>query len=409
MHDEIRVRVVEFGSKPHYQVQWADPEQIRPDGTPKIHTRSTGVARRPGRRGREEAERFAERLQTELNANSGRLIGKVRWEDFRTRYEAEHACTPNLRQATVDQITSILDRFKKEMRPQYLVDVTAGTLSKYAQVLREVRLAEATIKKHLAHLIAGLKWACDIGGMIREVPRRPATPNARKSLGEKPKGRSVAMEEFERWLKAVPQVKQCKNKPDRVREICEIMQGLMWTGLRIEELMTLSWDSGADISLEWHADAAPRICINSPSAQKNNCSSEIPVTPELKQMLEKVKRKQRHGFVFRANGKQGRLTAAYVGRLIAEAGELAGIKVGRYERTGKTKYATAHDLRRSFADFYKHRINMNDLRILMRHSAISTTQRYYVGVQTDELARKLQASDRREILPEAPKRRPQKA
>jgi integrase len=385
-------------------VQWDDPEQLRPDGTPKIHTRSTGIERRLGKRGREDAERYAERLHTELNANSGRLIGRIRWTDFRKRYETEYACTPNLRQSTVDQVTSILDRFEKEMNPQYLLDVTATTLSKYAQRLRESRLAEATIKKHLAHLAAALKWACDIGRMIREVPRRPATPNARKSLGEKPKGRPVKLEEFERWTKALALTEECKNAPDRVRDIQEIMKGLLWTGLRIEELMAMSWDPDADISLEFPSSSLPIIAINSPQAQKNNCTNEIPMTAEFEELVQRTPAKQRHGFVFQANGKKGRLTAPTVGRFIAEAGRLAGIKVGRYERTGKTKFATAHDLRRSFADFYKHRLTMDDLKTLMRHSAITTTQRYYLGVHADELGRKLRGAPRREILGEAPKR-----
>jgi len=103
MHDDISVRLVAFGSKRCFQMQWADPEEVRPDGTPKIHTRSTGVDRSLGRRGRDEAQRVAERLQQELNANSGRTSGKVRWDAFRARYEAEHACEPNVRAATVAQ------------------------------------------------------------------------------------------------------------------------------------------------------------------------------------------------------------------------------------------------------------------------------------------------------------------
>ena len=91
MNDEIRVRVVEFSNKRHFQAQWDDPDETRPDGTPKIHTRSTGIDRRQGKRGRDEAQRFAERLQTDLNANSGRTAGRIRWGDFRESYASEHA------------------------------------------------------------------------------------------------------------------------------------------------------------------------------------------------------------------------------------------------------------------------------------------------------------------------------
>ena len=35
-----------------------------------------------------------------------------------------------------------------------------------------------------------------------------------------------------------------------MREIQRIMEGLMFSGLRLEELMTLSWEADADISAE---------------------------------------------------------------------------------------------------------------------------------------------------------------
>jgi integrase len=397
MHDDIRVRVVEISSKRHFQVQWNDSDELRPDGTPKIHTRSTGVERRLGKRGRDEAQRVAERLQTELNANSGRTAGKVRWAAFRERYESEHACVPNLRKATVAQIETILDRFERELNPQFLRDISGATLSKYAQRLRQATLAEATIKKHVAHLVAAFHWAKSVG-LMRDIPARPATPNARRSLGEKPKGRPLPLEEFERFSKAVATVKKCKGNASRTQEIQRIMEGLLFSGLRIEELMALSWESDASVVAVFSATEIPVISWNSPDAQKNHSVNDIPMTEEFAELLAAVPAEKRSGFVFAANGRRGRLTTPSVGRFIAAAGEAAGIKVGWNERTQKPKYASAHDLRRSFGEYYKDRVSMNELRILMRHKSITTTARFYLGSEAQALGRKLRAREPREIL-----------
>ena len=48
-------------------------------------------------------------------------------------------------------------------------------------------------------------------------------------------------------------------------------------------------------------------------------------------------------------------------------------------KTGKVKYASSHDLRRSFGERWSTRVIPQVLMALMRHENIETTQRYYVG------------------------------
>lgn len=201
-------------------------------------------------------------------------------------------------------IASILDRFERELNPQYLRDITGATLSKYAKRLRDAELAEATIKKHLAHLVAAFHWAKSVG-LMRDIPVRPPTPNARRSLGEKPKGRPVALEEFERWTKAVHGVEQCKESAPRVRELQRIMHGLLFSGLRMAELMALSWETDADVVAVFSEGEVPIISWNSPEAQKNNTVADIPMTAEFADLLAEVPETKRRGFVFDATGRQG--------------------------------------------------------------------------------------------------------
>ena len=50
------------------------------------------------------------------------------------------------------------------------------------------------------------------------------------------------------------------------------------------------------------------------------------------------------------------------------------------------KYASAHDLRRSFGERWSTRIRPQVLMVLMRHECINTTIRYYVGRNAQTMA-----------------------
>src|SRR5262249_8398083 len=55
-------------------------------------------------------------------------------------------------------------------------------------------------------------------------------------------------------------------------------------------------------------------------------------------------------------------------------------------RAPKVKYASAHDLRRSFGERWAARVMPQILMQLMRHASIDTTLRYYVGQNAEKAA-----------------------
>jgi integrase len=61
---------------------------------------------------------------------------------------------------------------------------------------------------------------------------------------------------------------------------------------------------------------------------------------------------------------------------------LAAVKVD--EKGGKTVWASAHDLRRAFGARWSRKVNSMVLKELMRHASVTTTEKYYVGIQSDE-------------------------
>jgi integrase len=56
------------------------------------------------------------------------------------------------------------------------------------------------------------------------------------------------------------------------------------------------------------------------------------------------------------------------------------------------KFASAHDLRRSFATRWAARVKPATLQLMMRHADIKTTLDYYVDQDADEVAAELWAS-----------------
>ena len=68
-----------------------------------------------------------------------------------------------------------------------------------------------------------------------------------------------------------------------------------------------------------------------------------------------------------------------VSETVCRIGKLARVKVATDPRTGKVKYASAHDCRRAFAERWSTRVMPQVLMALMRHESIETTMRYYVG------------------------------
>jgi len=116
---------------------------------------------------------------------------------------------------------------------------------------------------------------------------------------------------------------------------------------------------------------------------------------------------ERVGKVFKLTGLQTHspITGKRVCRIVAKFGSKAGVIVATVEKrvkdkeTGKLatvtvkKFASAHDLRRSFGTRWAKRVMPAVLRRLMRHAEIATTMKYYVTIDADAVADELWGRD----------------
>jgi hypothetical protein len=131
--------------------------------------------------------------------------------------------------------------------------------------------------------------------------------------------------------------------------------------------------------------------------QKANRDDLLPLSPEFCEFLLAVPEADRRGRVFRPMSRQTKSDAPmgvdWAGKAISEIGEVAGIVVHRGTRMNKphTKFASAHDLRRSFATRWAPKVMPATLQKLMRHKSIATTLSFYVGMQSESVGDELRS------------------
>ncbi len=85
-------------------------------------------------------------------------------------------------------------------------------------------------------------------------------------------------------------------------------------------------------------------------------------------------------------GERPRFRDDWIGRVVSKIGRKAGVKVHSDPRSDRVKYASAHDLRRSFGERWALRVMPAVLKELMRHESINTTMNYYVGQNAQRTA-----------------------
>jgi len=154
------------------------------------------------------------------------------------------------------------------------------------------------------------------------------------------------------------------------------------------------------VALHRPADAKPHPMLRIPAAlEKGNQDRMLAVAPEFAEFLAAVPRAQRAGRVFNPAPRRGATPLAehQIGKIISAIGDAAGVKVR--SSGDEVKYASAHDLRRSFGERWARKPGVMPqlLMELMRHESIETTMRYYVGRNAQSTAAVLWESHKSEF------------
>ena len=372
MPDEIRVYVVKYKVKKSLYMRYRDPV------TGKQIARSTGVARR------KEAERIAAKWEAELREGRYASPSKITWAALIDRYSLEYLA--GLSEGTNTKVESLFSVVEKFMSPSTLKlsQIDSRWVSQFRSVIRKAGREETTVDAHCRHLKAMLRWAKS-QGMMTEVPH---IDMSKRSKGQKVmKGRPATAEEFDRMLDKVESVVGV----DKAESWKHFLLGLWWSGLRLREAMSLSWDEFADGLVVDTSEKFVMIMIPGDS-EKGGKNRVYPVAPEFAELLLAVPEVDRTGFVFNPKATRvlkgnNRAADAHAGRVVARIGKAANVVVDK--KRDKTTFASAHDLRRSFGLRWSRRVMPPVLQELMRHETIQTTMKYYVGQDAQSTAAEL--------------------
>ena len=369
MNETIRVHVVKYPNRPNLVLRYFD--------------KSTGkqVAKSAGTPNQKEAAKAAAVWEDELRTGRYAKPSRMPWETFREYYTAN--ALPGLATTTAAAYEGTLDMFHRLCRPEKLADATTQRVTAFVRLLRESGDAEATIAKHLRQLKASMRWA-HREGLLSVLPvfNMPKRAKGAKIM----RGRPICEEEFERMIKVVPKVVDNAAAPSWQF----YLRGLWTSGLRLTESLTLSWDDVPGSIVVDLSGRRPMLRIPA-EAQKSNRDETLPITPEFATLLLSVPERDRRGRVFKlldSGGTRFEATTSAVSHVVSAIGEKAGVVVDQRQKGDKTirKFASAHDLRRAFAQRWSAKVMPNVLRELMRHASINTTMAYYVGSNVEATA-----------------------
>jgi integrase len=346
-----------------------------------------------GNRDEDEAARMKAELEARLLLGLESPTGKekpagldMEWEHFREQYRVLHLAT--VRDSTSMHAESRLDLAERILRPKTLADVADPNALQRLQAkflageqsLRKKPRSSHTVRGYMNCVLAALNWAYLQGWL----PTAPKLRKIKTSKQKVMKGRPITTDEFNKMLEATAKV----VGEDATESWKYILRGLWASALRLDELMHVSWDKPGTIRPVWKDGQHPILEI--PAAlQKNDTEECIPLLPWFEVVLLETDPQKRTGWVFNPLSLQLKLgrrvnyqrpDTEWVGKVIARIGKEASVEVEPAdERTGRrTKYATAHDLRRSCGERLRD-AGVPPLVIcrVMRHSSWETTRKHY--------------------------------
>ncbi|HEY0982279.1 tyrosine-type recombinase/integrase [Schlesneria sp.] len=396
---KIKVTLVDAKKRRYILARWIDPISRKPK------SRSTGVTTM------REAERFAAKLELELNAGEFVDDTFALWQTLRSRYLEEVSAHKRLK--TRLKTTSMFNAIDEHFAPKFVAGVAdPNFISKFSSKLRSLGRSIHTVRGHLAELRKVLRWAKRMR-MVAVMPHIefPAAPDGMK-------GRPITQEEFERmkaaiktgrwtrkWKRRNGKIVTLETKiiPEQFEECWEYyLEGLWLSSLRLEESLVLHWTSDEQIMADF-SGRYPMFRIQA-AAEKGKRFRLLPMAPDFADFLQDTPEHSRKGYVFKPlsfpSGRktgdyQHRPTHEYCGKVITALGKAANVRVNQ------TKFASAHDFRRAFGYRWAMKVRRPViLKELMRHENIETTMEFYVGDLAEDAAKEVwQAVDR-----EAPSR-----
>lgn len=317
-----------------------------------------------------------------------KLRERIKWPAFVVRYQTEHL--NSVETSTRSRYQTVLNSVATFGNPEYLDQLDASFVSLFQSHLRATKIRDTTISTHLNHLRAMLNWGVGLK-LIEELPVFPRAQRVRKGGRRKPmKGRPITPDEFRLLLTHVKD--EITTGDESVVRWQRFIEGLYWSGLRLEEGLELHWTRIDKMRVDLDGGKFPVLRILA-ETEKGKQDRTYPIAPEFAALLRKTPAEDRTGYVFPLVSRFNRKTKAtqqvgmsYASAKLSAIGKAAGIVTYIDPKTGASHYAGAHDLRRAFGTRWSRRVLPQILQQMMRHESIETTQSYYVDMEAEDVA-----------------------
>lgn len=335
-------------------------------------------------------------LEDELN----RTGAGSNWARFRLRYERMHLL--NLERRSQGKPRTMMDRFETVLRDNGVdscSEITEEHVFEVEENMLCMGIQPSTVQSNMQTLWAVLNWGADRKLLPRlHRPRRRTTKKERQQ--RKSKGRSLTLEEIDRMIAAVKanpivnpdckvkyktHVRQKRECPER---IVRAIQAMRFLGLRLEDCQYFHWEPRDDCHYPVNLHGKTPM-LHLAVTQKSGEEQEIPLTPDAVAWLRSLENDG--SWICRMSGAKGEHdTTSRLSVVIANAGKAANIKVkDTGGRGGKPKFASAHDLRRTFATHWLEKLTIREVQVLTRHADLQTLLTYYTDAKPEALAKKL--------------------
>ena len=208
------------------------------------------------------------------------------------------------------------------------------------------------------------------------------TPHIGTKTVKGAKGRALTGEEIDRLHKQAS-----KDLADRAESWIFLLRGLEYSGLRLGEALECTWDDTSRIWIDWTGQR-PAMVIPA-HMQKGGKDSVLPMSDQMIELLKSVPEDARGHYVFNPkperNHNLDRPRLDTVSSTICDLGKAAGIKTKDHTDAKQVKFASAHDLRRTFGSRMAPKVPAQVLQKLMRHASIQTTIEFYVELSARDL------------------------
>lgn len=356
-----RVNVRERTDRTNLQLYYVDPL------TGNDVTKSAGTANW------DEAQRAAARWEEELDSVVS--VSDVSWDQFRVIFETEHMAgksknTGKPMAAAMNHLETAIGKARR------VSDISSADISRMQAKWRQAGMKPQTLASYLGNLRVAFNWGARIG-YLREPPKFTLPKRIQRHM----RGRPLTDQEFEVFLA------QIQHQFSMVAECwMRFTKGLWLSGLRLSEAIKLHWQD-PPIRVDLDTGRHPRLRFQA-EGHKARRDELTPITPDFAEFLKKTPKHDRTGLVLPlVSPKSGRHLRAEsrVSEFLSEVGETAGIVVN--DETGK--YASAHDMRRTFGTRWAAKVKPITLKALMRHKSIETTLKYYIEQDADDIADEL--------------------